>query len=61
MKKTKHDEKGKFLSPYREPRGRALAFRLPATLDEEFFDYVGDRPYKPIIEQAIREYLDRHA
>jgi hypothetical protein len=54
-------EGGKFVSPYKEPRGRSIAIRLPASLDQEFFDHVGDRPYRPIIEQAIREYLERQS
>ena len=59
-KAIKQDQVGKFVSPYKEPRGRSIAIRLPASLDKDFFDYLGDRPYRPIIEQAIREYLDRN-
>ena len=58
--RLEQNEVGKFISPYNEPRGRSIAFRLPASLDKKFFDHVGDRPYKPILEKAIREYLERN-
>ena len=56
---VKQGKGGKFVSPYKERRGRPIAIRLPESLDKAFFDHVGDRPYKPIIEQALREYLER--
>lgn len=55
----KRAQSGKFESQYKERRGRPLAFRLPESLDNRLFDYVGDRPWRPIVEQAIREFLDR--
>lgn len=55
----KRAQSGKFESQYKERRGRPLAFRLPESLDNRLFDYVGDRPWRPIVEQAIQEFLDR--
>lgn len=50
--------KGKFGSPYNEPQGEPIAFRLPISLDRSLREIAGD-DLKGWVKQAITEKLAR--
>ena len=50
--------KGKFGSPYKEPRGEPIALRLPISLDQSVREVAGD-DLKNWLKQAIAEKLAR--
>ena len=50
--------KGKFGSPYREPRGEPIALRLEKSLDEAVREVAGNN-LKDWVRQAIAEKLER--
>jgi hypothetical protein len=52
-------QNGKFVSPYKEPRGPAITFRLSKSLYDHMIMVVGDGRYAPWIEQAVKEKLAR--
>lgn len=50
--------KGKFSSPYKEPRGEPIALRLEKSLDQAVREVAGDN-LKDWVRQAITEKLER--
>jgi hypothetical protein len=67
MKQQPRAKTGIFASPYNEPRGEAIALRLPRTLDEQLRGTVGwlgteDNPkLRAFIEEAVREKLAKQS
>lgn len=57
MKQPRNKE-GKFSSAYVEPRGKAIAFRLPLSLDTAVREVAGD-DLNEWVRKAIAEKLER--
>ena len=57
-----HDEGGKFTSPYPEPRGKPIQFRLPKSMDEKMRAKVARELGKPtgdLTTYDIRMWIEK--
>ena len=56
-----HDSTGRFASPYPEPRGKPIQFRLPKSMDESMRAAVARSLGKPVSEVStydIRMWIE---